>query len=255
MRQQPAPRLGHERRPSRGRSGRRTRRSRCVAPASSAARATATLVVSIERRAPGRRARAARSTGTTRRSSSSSATGSAPGRVDSPPTSRMSAPSAASRSPCSTAASASRNSPPSENESGVTFTTPMISTGRRRHALMTLYEFLLFIHISAAGLGRRGAVQPGCWRSSYDRDGDEPAISAFPGGPGAPRDEAVHHRLADRGSLRHRARDRERGLERSRYLWIVLGFGFAATFVTGTVHGSSRRASASARRWSARAAA
>ena len=41
--------------------------------------------------------------------------------------SRMSAPSLARRRPCSTAASASRNSPPSENESGVTFTTPMIS--------------------------------------------------------------------------------------------------------------------------------
>ena len=64
-----------------------------VAPASSAARATATLVVSIERRAPP--SCASRSiTGSTRRSSSSSPTGSAPGRVDSPPTSRMSAPSA-----------------------------------------------------------------------------------------------------------------------------------------------------------------
>ena len=41
--------------------------------------------------------------------------------------SRMSAPSVVRRSPCSTAASASRNCPPSENESGVTFTTPMIS--------------------------------------------------------------------------------------------------------------------------------
>ena len=61
------------------------------------------------------------------------APGSEPGRVDSPPMSRIAAPSAASRRPCSTAATASRNSPPSENESGVTLTTPMITgacTGR-----------------------------------------------------------------------------------------------------------------------------
>ena len=49
----------------------------------------------------------------------------APGRVDSPPTSRMSAPCAASSRPCEIAASGSRYSPPSENESGVTFTTPI----------------------------------------------------------------------------------------------------------------------------------
>jgi len=44
------------------------------------------------------------STGKTRRSSSSTGTGSLPGRVDSPPTSSRSAPSATSRRPCSTAA-------------------------------------------------------------------------------------------------------------------------------------------------------
>ena len=69
----------------------------------------------------------ARTTGSVRRSSSSSGTGSAPGRVDSPPTSRIAAPSAASRRPWVTAASRSNHSPPSENESGVTLTTPMIS--------------------------------------------------------------------------------------------------------------------------------
>ena len=50
---------------------------------------------------------------------------SAPGRVDSPPTSTRSAPSAASARPCATAAAGSNQSPPSENESGVTLTTPM----------------------------------------------------------------------------------------------------------------------------------
>src|SRR5688572_9363347 len=64
-------------------------------------------------------------TGITRSSSSRSETGSAPGRVDSPPTSSRSAPSNASRSPWLTAASRSRKAPPSENESGVTLTTPI----------------------------------------------------------------------------------------------------------------------------------
>src|SRR4051794_28206866 len=64
-------------------------------------------------------------TGITRRSSSSAGTGAAPGRVDSPPTSRRSAPCPASSIPCATAASGSRKRPPSENESGVTLTIPM----------------------------------------------------------------------------------------------------------------------------------
>ena len=64
-------------------------------------------------------------TGSTRSSSSATLTGEAPGRVDSPPTSRMSAPAAASSSPRRTARSGDRNSPPSENESGVTLTIPM----------------------------------------------------------------------------------------------------------------------------------
>src|SRR5512132_1368397 len=95
-----------------------------AAPASSAARATAAFVVStligplvvVARRA---------TTGITRRSSSSTGTGAAPGRVDSPPTSRTSAPCSASSIPCATAASGSRKRPPSENESGVTLTIPM----------------------------------------------------------------------------------------------------------------------------------
>ena len=62
-----------------------------------------------------------RTTGSVLRSSSSAGTGCDPGRVDSPPTSMRSAPSAASRKPCSIAASGAAYFPPSENESGVTF--------------------------------------------------------------------------------------------------------------------------------------
>ena len=66
-----------------------------------------------------------------RRISSSNGTASASpyGRVDSAPTSRMSAPSATMRRACSIAASGSRKRPPSEKESGVTFRTP-ITSGR-----------------------------------------------------------------------------------------------------------------------------
>src|SRR5579885_60903 len=99
------------------------------APASRAARATAGFMVSIE---IGTLTWEASSsiTGRTRRSSSASGTGSAPGRVDSPPTSRISAPRAASSSAWRTAAAASRNFPPSEKESGVTLTIPMTNAGR-----------------------------------------------------------------------------------------------------------------------------
>ena len=62
-----------------------------LAPRSSAARATAAFDVSIE---TGTSPPSASSTGTTRRSSSSAATPSEPGRVDSPPTSTIAAPSA-----------------------------------------------------------------------------------------------------------------------------------------------------------------
>jgi hypothetical protein len=94
-----------------------------------AARATAGLRVSMEIGTATLPART-RTTGMTRRSSSSSGTGSAPGRVDSPPMSRMPAPSAANRSPCSIARPGSSQRPPSENESGVTLTIP-ITTGSR----------------------------------------------------------------------------------------------------------------------------
>ena len=93
-----------------------------VAPAVTAASATARLVVSIDTRTWGA---SASTTGPTRFSSSASSTGSAPGRVDSPPTSTTSAPSAAICSPWAMASSGSKYRPPSEKESGVTLSTPM----------------------------------------------------------------------------------------------------------------------------------
>src|SRR5438093_1528250 len=95
-----------------------------VAPASMAAAATSCLRVSIESGAstsPARRLM----TGSTRSISSSAVTGCDPGRVDSPPTSRRSAPSPTMRMPALTAASGSKNRPPSEKESGVTLITPI----------------------------------------------------------------------------------------------------------------------------------
>ena len=68
-------------------------------------------------------------TGTTRRSSVDSGTRSAPGRVDSPPTSIRSAPSAYIRTACSMAWSSPVYRPPSEKLSGVTLSTPT-TTGR-----------------------------------------------------------------------------------------------------------------------------
>ena len=101
-----------------------------TAPAATAARATAAFEVSIETGTPPV-AVSASTTGITRRSSSSALTGAAPGRVDSPPTSIRSAPSLAISPACATAAAGSRNAPPSENESGVMFSTP-ITAGRAK---------------------------------------------------------------------------------------------------------------------------
>jgi hypothetical protein len=102
------------------------------APARMAARATLPFEVSIEI-GTSIFARNFSITGITRRSSSSAAIASAPGRVDSPPMSMMSAPSAAILRPCSIALFGSKKFPPSENESGVTFNTPM--TKPRRETL------------------------------------------------------------------------------------------------------------------------
>ncbi len=94
------------------------------APALSARRATSARYVSMETGTPASPAIAS-ITGTTRRISSSSVTGSEPGRVDIPPTSMISAPSAVIWCARAMAVFLSRNCPPSENESGVTFSIPM----------------------------------------------------------------------------------------------------------------------------------
>ena len=103
-------------------------------PSPRQASATAALEVSTEMGASVR-ALSALITGKTRRSSSSAETGSAPGRVDSPPTSSSKAPSSRSFSPCSQAACGSRKTPPSEKESGVTLTIPMTPPRKERSIL------------------------------------------------------------------------------------------------------------------------
>ena len=80
------------------------------APSSSARRATSAFEVSIETGTPASPSR----TGTTRRSSSSSATPAATGRVDSPPTSTIAAPSADHPPRLRRPPSGSRWTPPSE---------------------------------------------------------------------------------------------------------------------------------------------
>src|SRR5659263_492449 len=89
-----------------------------AAPCATASRATRARVVSTLTVAP--RATSASTTGSTRASSSSTGTRRAPGRVDS-------APMSSRASPCATAAPGVNHRPPSENESGVTLTTPMTS--------------------------------------------------------------------------------------------------------------------------------
>ena len=69
--------------------------------------------------------RAVCKTGSTRASSSPSGSGNAPGRDDSPPMSRMSAPASTSASQCANAAWVDLYCPPSEKESGVTLTMPI----------------------------------------------------------------------------------------------------------------------------------
>jgi hypothetical protein len=94
-----------------------------TAPASIAAAATLARVVSTLTGTPA--AASSRIAGSTRAASCAASTRSAPGRVDSPPTSTRSAPAARMASPCATAAARSVYRPPSENESGVTFSTPI----------------------------------------------------------------------------------------------------------------------------------
>ena len=94
-------------------------------PAAAAARATEARIVSTEVRMPS--SLSVLMTGTTRRFSTSASTRTAPGRVDSPPTSIMSAPCATSSRAWLMAASTSNHLPPSEKESSVTLTMPITS--------------------------------------------------------------------------------------------------------------------------------
>ena len=93
-----------------------------LAPAAIAARATTAFCVSTE---TGPKWASASMTGTTRAISSSGATGVAPGRVDSPPTSTMSHPASKCARPRATASAVARVRESGKNESGVTFTMPM----------------------------------------------------------------------------------------------------------------------------------
>src|SRR5260370_14125927 len=95
-----------------------------VAPAATAATATSSLYVSMETGTFDSIDRRL-TTSSVRVISSSVLTGTCPGRVDSPPTSSITAPSRTMRIPCATAASRSCPRPSPLNESGATFTIPI----------------------------------------------------------------------------------------------------------------------------------
>jgi hypothetical protein len=99
-----------------------------AAPAVRTLRATSALEVSTETQAPS--AARGSTTGSNRRSCSSADTPVAPGRVLSAPRSTRSAPSAINCLACAIASAGMRYRPPSENESGVTLTTPITSVRR-----------------------------------------------------------------------------------------------------------------------------
>ena len=111
----------------------------------------------------------------------------------------------------------------------------MISTGRSidYKCPMTLYEFLLFIHISATVVWVGAGLCSLVLAIGYDRDGDEPAIRRF-----LADQERLATRLFIPASLTVVVFGIALVIESDawtfEYLWIVLGLvGFAATFVTG----------------------
>ena len=105
-----------------------------AAPAASARRATSAFVVSTEIGTPTRPASASTTGQDAAQLLVAPSTGSAPGRVDSPPMSTIAAPSRTRVRPCASASSAAKKRPPSENESGVTLTTPMMHGKERSRA-------------------------------------------------------------------------------------------------------------------------
>jgi len=113
------------------------------APAHNAARATAAFDVSMDM-SPSHSPRNAATTGCVRAISCSTATGSAPGRVDSPPMSISSAPSAMRWRACASAAANSTCRPPSENESGVTFNIPITRARRdKSRAILRVFQIIV----------------------------------------------------------------------------------------------------------------
>jgi uncharacterized membrane protein len=98
---------------------------------------------------------------------------------------------------------------------------------------MTLYEFLVFIHISATVVWVGAGLCSLVLAIGYDRDGDEPAIRRF-----LADQERLATRLFIPASLTVVVFGIALVIESDawsfEYLWIVLGLvGFAATFVTG----------------------
>ena len=98
---------------------------------------------------------------------------------------------------------------------------------------MTLYELLLFIHISATVVWVGAGLTSLLLAIGYDRDGDEPAIRRF-----LADQERLATRLFIPASLTvvifGIALVVESDAWSLDYLWIVLGLvGFAVTFVTG----------------------
>ena len=96
-----------------------------AAPASAASSMISGLEVSTDTQKPS--FASAFTTGITRERSSSSGTSVAPGRVDSPPTSMIRAPSPRIFSAQASASGRALCSPPSEKESGVTLRMPMMT--------------------------------------------------------------------------------------------------------------------------------
>ena len=98
---------------------------------------------------------------------------------------------------------------------------------------MTLYEFLLFVHIAATVVWVGAGLCSLVLAIGYDRDGDEPAIRRF-----LADQERLATRLFIPASLTVVIFGIALVIESDAwtfdYLWIVLGLvGFAATFVTG----------------------
>jgi uncharacterized membrane protein len=102
-----------------------------------------------------------------------------------------------------------------------------------RKGSMTLYELLLFIHVSATVVWVGAGLCSLVLAIGYDRDGDEPAIRRF-----LSDQERLATRLFIPASLTVVISGIALVIESDawsfEYLWIVFGLvGFAATFVTG----------------------